>query len=89
VTFRSIYGVENLSLYPLELTLVNEVGQPVCSPEKLGKMLSLLSQLSHAYVIRIAPGQHYSLPIDMVTQSRVRIQPDRTAVIRAYRPFMS
>jgi vacuolar protein sorting-associated protein 13A/C len=42
VTFRSVYGVENLSLYPLELILVNEIGQPVCSPEKLGKIASLL-----------------------------------------------
>jgi vacuolar protein sorting-associated protein 13A/C len=36
VTFRSTYKIENKSLYPLEVTLVDEVGQPVYSLEKLG-----------------------------------------------------
>lgn len=36
VTIRSTYRVENQTLYPLEITLVNEVGQPTHSLEKIG-----------------------------------------------------
>ncbi|KAG6813789.1 hypothetical protein H0H92_007201 [Tricholoma furcatifolium] len=59
VTLRSAYKVENLTLYPLELTVVDESGHPVWSLEK------------------IPPGQDYSLPIEAVTQNRIRIQPDQ------------
>ena len=59
VTIRSTYKVENLTLYPLEITLVDEHGHPVYSMEKL------------------APGRDYSLPIEAVSQNRIRIQPDR------------
>ena len=59
VTLRSTYKIENSTLYPLELMLVNDQGQPLHSVEKL------------------APGQSYSVPIDMVTQCQVRLQPDR------------
>ncbi|KAL6309957.1 vacuolar protein sorting-associated protein 13 [Sparassis latifolia] len=59
VTFRSTYKVENETLYPLELTLVDDAGQPVYSVEK------------------IAPGQDYALPIEAVSQYRVRLQPDQ------------
>ena len=37
VILRSTYKVENLTLYPLELTLVDETGQPVYAVEKIGK----------------------------------------------------
>ncbi|TCD71537.1 hypothetical protein EIP91_008918 [Steccherinum ochraceum] len=59
VTLRSTYLVENKTLYPLEITLVDASGQPVHSLEK------------------IAPGQDYALPIEAVTQNRIRIQPDQ------------
>ncbi|KAK7064233.1 hypothetical protein R3P38DRAFT_3417731, partial [Favolaschia claudopus] len=59
VTFRSTYKIENLTLYPIELTLVDDAGHPVQSLEK------------------IAPGEHYSLPIEAVTSNKVRIQPDQ------------
>ncbi|KAH9944371.1 vacuolar protein sorting-associated protein 13 [Epithele typhae] len=59
VELRSTYKVENHTLYPLELTLVDETGQPVYAVEK------------------IVPGQDYSLPVDAVSQCRVRIQPDQ------------
>ncbi|KAK7058962.1 Vacuolar protein sorting-associated protein 13 [Paramarasmius palmivorus] len=59
VTIRSTYKVENLTLYPLEITLVDEHGHPVYSMEKL------------------APGRDYSLPIEAVSQNRIRIQPDQ------------
>lgn len=59
VTLRSTYKIENHTLYPLELMLVDGKGQPLHSLEKL------------------APGEGYSLPIDTVTQSRVRLQPDQ------------
>lgn len=60
VTLRSTYKVENQTLYPIEITLVDEAGRPVYSLEK------------------VAPGQDFSLPIESVTQNRIRIQPDRT-----------
>ncbi|PFH54473.1 hypothetical protein AMATHDRAFT_72271 [Amanita thiersii Skay4041] len=59
VILRSTYKVENNTLYPLELLLVNEQGQPAGSLEKL------------------APGEDYPLPIDVLTRYRVRIQPDQ------------
>ena len=36
VTLRSTYKVVNQTLYPVEITLVDESGQPVHSPEKIG-----------------------------------------------------
>lgn len=36
VTLRSTYQVENLTLYPIELTLVDDNGRPVYSLEKIG-----------------------------------------------------
>jgi vacuolar protein sorting-associated protein 13A/C len=36
VTFRSTYKVENQTLYPLELTLVDEGGQSAHKLEKIG-----------------------------------------------------
>ncbi|OSD03423.1 vacuolar protein sorting-associated protein 13 [Trametes coccinea BRFM310] len=35
VVLRSTYKIENLTLYPLELTLVDETGQPVYAVEKI------------------------------------------------------
>ncbi|KAJ7597035.1 vacuolar protein sorting-associated protein 13 [Mycena floridula] len=59
VTMRSTYKVENQTLYPLEITLVDDSGHPLYSMEK------------------VAPGQDYSLPIEAVTGSKIRIQPDQ------------
>jgi vacuolar protein sorting-associated protein 13A/C len=59
IVFRSTYRIENQTFYPLELTLVDDGGQPVYSLEK------------------IYPGQDYSLPLESVFQTRIRIQPDR------------
>ncbi|KLO14457.1 hypothetical protein SCHPADRAFT_996578 [Schizopora paradoxa] len=59
VTLRSTYKVENQTLYPLELTLVDNSGHPVYPVEK------------------IAPGNNYAIPIEAVTQTRLRIQPDQ------------
>lgn len=36
VTLRSTYRVENLTLYPIELTLVDDKGRPLYSLEKIG-----------------------------------------------------
>lgn len=36
VTLRSVYQVINETLYPLELTLVDDAGQPMYSVEKIG-----------------------------------------------------
>jgi vacuolar protein sorting-associated protein 13A/C len=36
VTIRSTYKIENQTLYPLELTLIDDAGQPVYSLEKIG-----------------------------------------------------
>ncbi|KAK2461917.1 hypothetical protein APHAL10511_006380 [Amanita phalloides] len=59
VTLRSTYKIENSTLYPLELMLVNEQGEPIHSVE------------------RLAPGDSYPIPIDIVTQCRIRLQPDQ------------
>ncbi|KAJ7169902.1 vacuolar protein sorting-associated protein 13 [Mycena filopes] len=59
VTLRSTYQVENLTLYPIELTLVDDGGHPIQSLEK------------------VAPGEHYCLPIEAVTSNKIRIQPDQ------------
>jgi vacuolar protein sorting-associated protein 13A/C len=37
VTLRSTYKIENQTLYPVELVMVGENGQPVGSPEKIGE----------------------------------------------------
>lgn len=42
VTLRSTYKVENLTLYPIELILVDDKGQPVYSLEKIGTHSFLL-----------------------------------------------
>lgn len=39
VTLRSTYKIENLTLYPLEVTLVDEAGHPAYALEKIGKPL--------------------------------------------------
>lgn len=39
ITLRSVYKVMNETLYPLELTLVDESGQPVYSVEKIGMLV--------------------------------------------------
>lgn len=41
VVLRSTYKVENHTLYPLELTLVDETGQPVYAVEKIGEYLAI------------------------------------------------
>lgn len=80
VTIRSTYKIENQTLYPLELTLVDDTGQPVYSLEKIGTRYTI----RHVYLRLtplLVPGQSYSLPIEAVTQSRIRLQPDRTLAI--------
>ncbi|KAL0581607.1 Vacuolar protein sorting-associated protein 13 [Marasmius crinis-equi] len=59
VTIRSTFKVENLTLYPIEITLVDDHGHPVYSLEK------------------VAPGQDYTVPIEAVNQTKLRIQPDQ------------
>ncbi|KAJ7786305.1 vacuolar protein sorting-associated protein 13 [Mycena metata] len=59
VTLRSTYQIENLTLYPIELTVVDDGGHPIQSLEK------------------VAPGEHYSLPIEAVTSNKIRVQPDQ------------
>ena len=76
ITIRSTYRVENYTLYPLEITLVDDMGRPVHSLEKIGALSSLLIP---AYLFNqvSAPGQDYALPIEGVGQTRIKIQPDR------------
>ncbi|KAI0068196.1 hypothetical protein BV25DRAFT_1793389 [Artomyces pyxidatus] len=59
VTLRSTYKIHNQTLYPLELTLLDD------------------AERSNAAVVKIAPGQDYSLPIDVVGRSKIKIQPDQ------------
>lgn len=51
VTLRSAYKVENLTLYPLELILVDERGQPVHSVEKIGTCSVILVRALSNFVI--------------------------------------
>lgn len=37
ITIRSTYRIENQSLYPLEISLVDDQGKPVHSLEKIGR----------------------------------------------------
>lgn len=41
ITIRSTYTVENKTLYPLEITLVDEAGRPVLALEKIGSFVPL------------------------------------------------
>lgn len=75
VTLRSTYLVVNLTFYPLEVMLVDHTGHPVYSLEKIGQSLLISSsRCTHDYK---APGQDYALPIEAVTQNRIKLQPDR------------
>jgi vacuolar protein sorting-associated protein 13A/C len=63
VTIRSTYKVENLTLYPIELMLVNDLGHPVYSLEKIvpGQEFSLPIEAVTKNRIRIQPDRklHY------------------------------
>ncbi|KAL4243512.1 VPS13 family protein [Abortiporus biennis] len=61
VTLRSTYKVENLTLYPLEVTLVDEAGQPVQSVEKIapGQDYALPIEATLRNRIRIQPDQGF------------------------------
>lgn len=62
ITVRSTYKIENLTLYPLEVMLLDDQGHPIQSMQ------------------RIVPGDYFAIPIESVTTSRVRVQPDRELV---------
>ncbi|KAL0951191.1 hypothetical protein HGRIS_007919 [Hohenbuehelia grisea] len=59
ITLRSTYKVENQTLYPLEVAMVDDKGHAVSTPEK------------------ISPGQDYYLPIEAISENKIRIQPDQ------------
>lgn len=61
VTIRSTYKVENQTLYPLELTLVDDNGHPVYSLEKIapGQDYSLPIEAVMRNRIRIQPDREY------------------------------
>lgn len=84
VTLRSTYQIENLTLYPIEVTLVDDKGRPLYSLEKIG---SYLSPRRNGGMLKLfaAPGQYYPLPIETVGHNRIRIQPDRK--LRALMPL--
>ncbi|KXN90021.1 Vacuolar protein sorting-associated protein 13 [Leucoagaricus sp. SymC.cos] len=61
ITIRSTYKVENLTLYPLELMLVDDAGHPVASLEKIapGQEYSLPIDAVTRNRIRIQPDQGF------------------------------
>ncbi|KIM48205.1 hypothetical protein M413DRAFT_439924 [Hebeloma cylindrosporum] len=61
VTIRSTYKIENLTLYPIELMLVDESGHPVYSLEKIvpGREFSLPIEAVIKNRIRIQPDQGF------------------------------
>ena len=76
VVLRSTYKIENHTLYPLELTLVDETGQPVYAVEKIG-MLGKSATLSFLAHFAISPrsglcsttGCRQPLPSEAATRS--------------------
>ena len=83
VTIRSTYKIENQTLYPLELTLVDDTGHPVYSLEKICMSITFYDFRCPLRITTIlAPGQDYSLPIEAVTQNKIRLQPDRKSVLQ-------
>jgi hypothetical protein len=62
VTIRSTYKVENMTLYPIELMLVDEQGHPVYSLEKVapGQEFSLPIEAVTKNRIRIQPDRTFS-----------------------------
>ncbi|KIM85199.1 hypothetical protein PILCRDRAFT_817197 [Piloderma croceum F 1598] len=61
VTIRSTYKIENQTLYPLELTLVDDSGHPVYSLEKIvpGQSYSLPIEAVTLNKIRLQPDQGF------------------------------
>ncbi|KAJ8084002.1 Vacuolar protein sorting-associated protein 13 [Marasmius tenuissimus] len=61
VTIRSTFKVENLTLYPIEVTLVDEHGHPVYSLEKIapGQDYALPIEAVNQTKIRIQPDQGF------------------------------
>ncbi|KAF5355629.1 hypothetical protein D9756_003767 [Leucocoprinus leucothites] len=61
ITIRSTYKVENLTLYPLELMLVDDTGHPIASLEKIapGQEYSLPIDAVTKNRIRIQPDQGF------------------------------
>lgn len=62
VTLRSTYRVQNRTLYPLEIA-VGEGGDQ--------------SGSGGGVIVKLAPGQDYSLPLVKVGRSKLRVQPDQ------------
>lgn len=50
VVLRSTYKIENHTLYPTELTLVDETGQPVYAVEKIGWSRPVHVHITFAHV---------------------------------------
>ncbi|KAH9849745.1 vacuolar protein sorting-associated protein 13 [Lenzites betulinus] len=61
VVLRSTFRVENLTLYPLELTLVDENGQPVYAVEKIvpGEDYALPLEAVNRCRVRVQPDQGF------------------------------
>ncbi|KAI0669883.1 vacuolar protein sorting-associated protein 13 [Trametes maxima] len=61
VVLRSTYKIENLTLYPLELTLVDETGHPVYAVEKIvpGKDYALPLDAVNRCRVRVQPDQGF------------------------------
>lgn len=63
VTIRSTYKIENLTLYPLELMVVDDTGHPIYSLEKIipGQGYSLPIEAVTRNRIRIQPDREFNL----------------------------
>jgi vacuolar protein sorting-associated protein 13A/C len=64
VTIRSTYKIENKTLYPLELTLVDDVGQPVYSLEKIGTSFHLMILVRNCIQLEPTSSRARLLPSD-------------------------
>ena len=61
VTIRSTYQVENLTLYPLEVMLVDDHGHPAYSLERIvpGQEFPLPIEAASRYRVRIQPDRAF------------------------------
>lgn len=75
VTLRSTVKVENQTFYTLELTLVNASGNPLYGIEKLCESFHW-ARIPSAENLQ-APGDEYAVPIEAITNSSIRVRPDR------------
>jgi vacuolar protein sorting-associated protein 13A/C len=76
VTLRSTFKVQNSTLFPLEVMLLDHDGHPAYAVEKVGEQVKLLFDVS-TLLTYTDPGNDYALPIDVASDTRITLRPER------------